>query len=83
METFQARALDALRVAALAAVTGAALLLAGCARNCGDEARLGDFEYSQNNFANAARHYENALKVDAACGDGRVKEKLEDARKRM
>jgi hypothetical protein len=64
-------------------VAACAFLLAGCGKNCGDEARLGDFEYSQNNYPNALRHYEKALKTDPQCGEGRVKEKLEETRKRL
>jgi predicted TPR repeat methyltransferase len=66
-----------------AALLAGALALAGCGQNCADAARMGDFEASQNNFANAAKNYEKALKINPSCGEGSVKTKLEDARKRL
>lgn len=56
------------------------LLAAGCGQDCFEHKRLGDFEFSQGNYANAIRHYERALDADSACAG--VKEKLEDARRR-
>jgi hypothetical protein len=57
-----------------------AMVAAGCGQDCFEHKRMGDFEFSQGNYANAIRHYERALAADSACAG--VKEKLEDARRR-
>jgi hypothetical protein len=56
------------------------MFAAGCGQDCFEHKRLGDFEFSQGNYANAIRHYERALAADSACAG--VREKLEDARRR-
>jgi hypothetical protein len=59
---------------------GLGLLFAGCRRDCGETARMGDFEFSQGNYANALKRYEQALRMDPHChiaGD-----KLAEARRR-
>ncbi len=54
--------------------------LAGCKKDCRETVRLGDFEYSQGNYANAAKRYAQALREDPACYN--VEAKLKDARER-
>ncbi|HLP40419.1 MAG TPA: hypothetical protein VK465_02830 [Fibrobacteria bacterium] len=54
--------------------------LMGCGQDCLELKRMGDFEYSQGNYANAIRHYERALAADSACAG--VGEKLQEARQR-
>ncbi|MDB5047684.1 MAG: hypothetical protein JWO30_755 [Fibrobacteres bacterium] len=56
------------------------LLLAGCKEDCSQAARMGDFEFSQGNYANAIRQYEKALRADAKCGV--VGEKLAEAKRK-
>jgi hypothetical protein len=56
------------------------LWLSGCREDCSEPAKMGDFEFSQGNYANAIRHYERALTIESPCGA--VKAKLEDAKKR-
>lgn len=63
-------------LAAAAALAG--IIPAGCGRNCADAAKLGDFEYSQNNHENASRHYRRALEIDPGCGGGSVAERLKE-----
>ncbi|HKP96806.1 MAG TPA: hypothetical protein VJ385_13695 [Fibrobacteria bacterium] len=63
-----------------AAMLSAALLLAGCKEDCSRAARMGDFEFSQGNYANAIKHYEKALRADAKCGV--VGEKLAEAKRK-
>lgn len=58
----------------------AALLLAGCGQDCLELKRMGDFEYSQGNYPNAIRKYEQALKADPACAG--VTDKLAEAKAR-
>jgi hypothetical protein len=60
----------------IAAAAAMAFILAACGGDCNDAASKGDFEYTQGNLENAARHYERALKLDSTCGDGRVRERL-------
>lgn len=57
-----------------------AFLVQACGQDCFEIRRMGDFEYSQGNYANAIRHYERALETDSACAG--VKEKLAEARAR-
>jgi hypothetical protein len=64
---------------ALGAAWGLAAL-AGCGKDCREAVRLGDFEYSQGNYANAAKRYEQALRDDPKCYN--VEAKLKDARGR-
>ena len=61
-------------------IAGLALLVLACGPDCFEIKRLGDFEYSQGNYANAIRHYERALAADSACAG--VKEKRAEARSR-
>jgi tetratricopeptide (TPR) repeat protein len=56
------------------------LALAGCGQDCREPVRLGDFEYSQGNYANAVKRYEQALRIDPKCY--KVEDKLNDARQR-
>lgn len=65
---------------AAAAASMAAALLTGCGQDCFESKRMGDFEYSQGNYANAIKHYLKAQEADSACAG--VKEKLEEARSR-
>ena len=67
------------------AITGGAALLAGlllwgCREDCSEAARQGDFEYSQRNYPNAIKHYEQALRIDAKCGV--VADKLAEAKRK-
>lgn len=64
-----------------AAALLAALLLTACKEDCSGPARLGDFEYSQGNYANAIKQYEKALRTDAKCGV--VADKLAEARRKL
>ncbi len=52
--------------------------LNGCGKDCSEEAKMGDFEFSQGNFKNAVKHYERALKIASPCG--KVLEKMESAK---
>ena len=63
-------------------VTGCVLglALAGCKKDCGETVRLGDFEYSQRNYENAAKRYDQALREDPNCYN--VEAKLAEARRR-
>ena len=61
-----------------AAVSG--LAFTGCGKDCRESVRLGDFEFSQGNYANAAKRYEQALRADPKCFN--VDAKLKDARVR-
>jgi hypothetical protein len=61
----------------LAGVTG----LAACKEDCSQAARMGDFEFSQGNYANAVKQYEKALRADAKCGT--AGEKLAEAKRLM
>jgi hypothetical protein len=55
------------------------LILLGCGTNCRETVRLGDFEFSQGNYARAEKLFAEAWAADsAACPDAR--EKLEKAR---
>ena len=67
-------------IGAAAAGTLMAALLAGCGQDCFEAKRMGDFEYSPGNYANAIKHYLKSLEADPACAG--VKEKLEEARSR-
>ncbi len=51
--------------------------LAGCKQDCSEESHLGDFELSQGNYINAAKHYRKALAIDPHCGN--AGSKLADA----
>jgi tetratricopeptide (TPR) repeat protein len=54
-------------------------VLWACGSNCRESVRMGEFEFSQGNYARAEKLYEEALKADpAACADAR--EKLENTR---
>jgi cytochrome c-type biogenesis protein CcmH/NrfG len=53
---------------------------AACKRDCGETARLGDFEFSQGNYANAVKRYEQALREDPKCYN--VEGKLAEARRK-
>lgn len=59
---------------------GLALLGAGCGQDCLELKRMGDFEFSQGNYPNAIRKYEQALAADSACAG--VGAKLAEARER-
>ena len=63
----------------LLAVAGG-VVVAGCGKDCREAVRLGDFEYSQGNYANAAERYVQALRDDPKCYQ--VEAKLRDARDR-
>jgi tetratricopeptide (TPR) repeat protein len=63
---------------ALGAASGMAIT--GCGKDCRESVRLGDFEYSQGNYANAAKRYEQALRDDPKCYNAEAK--LKDARDR-
>ncbi len=52
--------------------------LNACRQDCSEEAKMGDFEFSQGNFKNAVKHYERALKIASPCGT--VSEKMESAK---
>jgi hypothetical protein len=52
----------------------------GCGQDCLESRRMGDFEFSQGNYANAVKHYKRALEADTACAG--VKAKLTDAEAR-
>jgi hypothetical protein len=55
------------------------LILVGCGTNCRETVRMGDFEFSQGNYARAEKLFAEAWAADsAACPDAR--EKLEKAR---
>jgi hypothetical protein len=56
------------------------LASAGCGKDCREAVRLGDFEFSQGNYANAAKRYEQALRDDPKCYN--VEAKLKEARER-
>jgi hypothetical protein len=56
------------------------LAMAGCGKDCREAVRLGDFEFSQGNYVNAAKRYEQALREDPKCYN--VEGKLKDARDR-
>jgi hypothetical protein len=56
------------------------IAMAGCGQDCRETVRLGDFEFSQGNYANAAKRYEQALREDPKCYN--VDAKLRDARDR-
>jgi tetratricopeptide (TPR) repeat protein len=53
---------------------------AACKRDCGETVRLGDFEFSQGNYANAIKRYEQALREDPECYN--VEGKLAEARRK-
>lgn len=55
-------------------------LAMGCKKDCGAAMRLGDFEYSQGNYENAVKRYEQALRDDPGCYN--VEGKLAEARRR-
>lgn len=59
---------------------GLALLAIGCGQDCLELKRMGDFEFSQGNYPNAIRKYEQALAADSACAG--VSAKLVEARER-
>jgi hypothetical protein len=63
---------------AWAAVLGMAM--AGCGKDCRETVRLGDFELSQGNYANAVKRYEQALRDDPKCYNAEAK--LKEARER-
>ena len=62
-------------------LVGMGLLLAGCGKkDCRESVRLGDFEYSQNNYKRAEKLYKEALALDpVACAD--VNERMENLRR--
>ena len=54
--------------------------LVGCKRDCREAVRLGDFEYSQNNYARAEKLYKEAWMTDSvSCAD--VAERLENLKR--
>ena len=56
------------------------IALAGCKKDCGEAKKMGDFEFSQGNYANAVKRYEQALNADPNCYN--VEGKLEEARRK-
>jgi hypothetical protein len=62
-------------------LTGIALILFGCGKkDCREAVRLGDFEYSQNNYARAETLYRKAWATDStACAD--VADRLENLKR--
>ena len=57
------------------------LLLVGCGKkDCRESVRLGDFEYSQNNYVRAEKLYKEAWATDSlACAD--VTERMTNLRR--
>jgi hypothetical protein len=56
------------------------LLLSACARDCREDVRLGDFEFSQGNYERAEKLFRQALETDSvACAD--VRERLQNPRR--
>ena len=62
-------------------IVGFGLILVGCGKkDCREKVRLGDFEYSQNNYARAEKLYKEAWATDSvACAD--VAERLTNLRR--
>ena len=62
-------------------ILGFGLLLAGCGKkDCREAVRLGDFEYSQNNYKRAEKLYKEAWATDSvACAD--VTDRMENIRR--
>ena len=62
-------------------IAGFALLFLGCGKkDCRESVRLGDFEYSQNNYKRAEKLYREAWAVDSVgCAD--VSERMENLRR--
>ena len=62
-------------------IAGLALVLAGCGKkDCREAVRLGDFEYSQNNYKRAGKLYKEAWATDSvACAD--VADRMENLRR--
>jgi hypothetical protein len=57
-----------------------ALFLTGCKKDCRESVRLGDFEYSQKNYARAEKLFLEAWAIDStACAD--VAERLDNVRR--
>jgi len=52
-------------------MAGLAFILTACgSKDCRENVRLGDFEYSQNNYARAKKLYQQAWATDSvACAD--------------
>jgi hypothetical protein len=61
-------------------LAASALFLTACKKDCRENVRLGDFEYSQNNYARAEKLYKEAWATDSvACAD--VAERLTNLRR--
>jgi hypothetical protein len=58
-----------------------AMVLVACdGKDCRESVRLGDFEYSQNNYARAEKLYKEAWATDSlACAD--VSDRMENLRR--
>ena len=67
-------------VLVLAGAAALTLALAGRKADCGKSVKLGDFEFSQGNYANAVKRYEQALRDDPNCYN--VEGKLVEARRK-
>ena len=65
----------------LLVLVGFGLFLMGCGKkDCRESVRLGDFEYSQNNYKRAENLYKDALATDpVACAD--VNDRMENLRR--
>ncbi len=57
--------------------------LLGCETDCIKTVQTGDFEFSQGNYKNALRQYEQAWKEDSACSQAQSKIKLTEERMKM
>lgn len=54
--------------------------LAACGRDCREDVRLGDFEFSQGNYARAEKLYRQAWEADSvSCAD--VRDRLGNTRR--
>ena len=61
-------------------IAGSSLLLAACGRDCREDIRLGDFEFSQGNYARAEKLYRQAWEADSvSCAD--VRDRLGNTRR--
>jgi hypothetical protein len=65
----------------LLALAASALFLTACGgKDCRESVRLGDFEYSQKNYARAEKLFQEAWAIDStACAD--VAERLDNVRR--
>jgi hypothetical protein len=63
------------RIALPAFAAALALGVSACGTNCRETVRMGDFEFSQGNYARAEQLFARALAEDsAACPDAREKQ---------